>query len=262
MAIPTIIGTTNGAVTANPYPSTTFSITLNMSNLTSNTPISGDVLYAFVYRSVDYPIPTLNVPSGWTEIHLLNQGDNEGSSSRYIHILSKNWVAGDSSFTFSSDATTYFMQAHLVLIRNSGTPSIYNDTVTSNAAFGTPNGGSNSLAVVSWNRSRWYYSGFYTLPVSSITSMSIISQRSNDYLYFSSNTDSGQLIESIIAYADASALSSSTIITDSSGNNLNPGYPTGLRSVPDSVVGTRMYIPYLNTAPPVAPSYNLIWKSV
>jgi hypothetical protein len=254
MAIPTIIGTTNGAVTANPYPSTTFSITLNMSNLTSNTPISGDVLYAFVYRNVDDPIPTLNVPSGWTEIHLLVQGDNEGSTSRHIHILSKNWAAGDSSFTFSSNATTYFMQAHLVLIRNSGIPSIYNDTNID--TFGTPNGGSNSLAIVSWNRSRWYYSGFYTLPVSSITSMSIISQRSNDYVYFSSNTDSGRLVESIIAYADVSALASSTFITDINGNSLNLG------CVPDSVVGTRMYIPYLNTAPPVAPSYNLIWKSV
>lgn len=259
MAIPTIIGTTNGAVTANPYPSTNFSITLNMSNLTSNTPISGDVLYAFVYRNVEDPIPTLNVPSGWTEIQSFAVWDNEGTSSRHLHILSKNWVAGDSSFTFSSDAITYFMQAHLVLIRNSGTPSI--DTNTAVAAFGPPNGGSNSLALVSWNRSRWYYSGFYTLPVSSITSMSIISQRSNDYQYFSSSTDA-VLAESIIAYADASALASSTIITDSSGNNLNPGFPPAWSTLADSVVGARMYIPYLNTAPPVAPSYNLIWKSV
>jgi hypothetical protein len=262
MAIPTIIGTTNGAVTANPYPSTNFSITLNMSNLTSNTPISGDVLYAFVYRSVDYPTPTFNVPSGWTEIHLLTQGDNEGSSSREIHILSKKWAAGDSSFTFSSsDATTYFMQAHLVLIRNSGTPSIYNDTNSANAAFTNVPSTSNSLAILSWNRRRNNYSGAYSLPVSSITSMSIISQRSNDYGYFLSNTDTNYFIESIIAYADASALSSSTIVTDSSGNNLNAGFGP-YNSVADSVVGTRMYIPYLNTAPPVAPNYNLIWKSV
>jgi hypothetical protein len=65
-----------------------------------------------------------------------------------------------------------------------------------------------------------------------------------------------------MSYADASALSSYTYINDSAGNNLNPGYPGGgYMSVPDSVIGTRMFIPYLNTAPPTAPTYNLVWKT-